>query len=363
MPVPKRPRATAVDLPDYVYPIKSRGKIYYYYQKGRGTAAEGPRISLGRDFQSPEFWVALREAQGKSAAPIVNTVNLVIDEFLAVEAKRVGATGEATLSASTYDHYRRSLGIAKRAWGALPVEGVRPAHIKKLMEGMANTPAKANQFLATMKVFSGWAIVSEYITQGLTEGVKAYKTTGQHKPWSDAQVEMALVRLSGNLRMGYVLYLYAGQRGQDVVRLGWTFVDDGGFDLGQTKTGVEVWCPIVSELAAEMAKWERRPGPFLQQKNGKPYSRKLFWEHFTAAIENIPELDGVTLHGLRCTAAIRLKHAGLSVPQIGDIMGMSMQTIARYVKHAERKSGGKEALIKLEEHRASKARRGAVNVK
>jgi hypothetical protein len=39
MPPRKRPRATAVNLPDYVYPIKSRGKIYYYYQKGRGTAA------------------------------------------------------------------------------------------------------------------------------------------------------------------------------------------------------------------------------------------------------------------------------------------------------------------------------------
>jgi integrase len=352
-----------VDLPQYVFPILARGKIYYYYQVGRNTAAQGPRIPLGKDPQSPEFWVALREAQGKSAVPIVNTVNLVIDEFLAVEAKRVAATGQATLSASTYDHYRRSLGIAKRAWGTLPVEGVRPAHVKKLMEGMANTPAKANQFLATTKVFSGWAIVSEYITQGLTQGVKAYTTTGGHRPWSDAQVAVALSKFSGNLRKGFMLYLYSGQRGQDVVKLGPTYVDDGGFNLGQTKTGVEVWCPIVPELAAEMAAWERRPGPFLLQPNGRPYTRKKFWEEFIEAIEDIPELAGVTLHGLRCTAAIRLKQAGLSVPQISDIMGMSMQTISRYVKYAERKSGGKEALIKLEEHRASKVKRGAVNVK
>ena len=40
-----------------------------------------------------------------------------------------------------------------------------------------------------------------------------------------------------------------------------------------------------------------------------------------------------------------------------------MQTITRYCRFAERKSGGKEALIKLEEHRASKAKRAAVNVK
>ena len=360
MPPRKQPRATAVDLPDYVYPINSRCKVYYYYQKGRGTAAQGPRIPLGKDPQSPEFWVALREAQGKSSAPIVNTINLVVDEFLALAAKRVAA---GTMSASTYDHYERSLRIARRAWGALPAEGVRPAHVKKLMEGMANTPAKANQFLATIKVFSGWAIVSEYITQGLTEGVKAYTTTGGHRPWSDAQVAVALSKFSGNLRKGFMLYLYSGQRGQDVVKLGPTYVDDGGFNLGQAKTGVEVWCPIVPELAAEMDAWERRPGPFLLQPNGRPYTRKKFWEEFTEAIEDIPGLAGVTLHGLRCTAAIRLKQAGLSVPQIGDIMGMSMQTISRYVKHAERKSGGKEALIKLEEHQASKAKRVAVNVK
>ena len=362
MPSRKRPKA-AVELPRGAYPVNSRGKTYYYFQAGRGTSAQGPRIPLPRDPRTPEFWAALREAQGKSSVSTVDTVNLVIDEYLALAAKRVAATGEATLSPSTFDHYQRSLGIAKRAWGNLPIEGVRPSHVKKLMEMMANTPAKANHFLASMKVFSGWAIVSEYITQGLTEGVKAYKTTGGHRPWTDAQIAITLSKFSGTLRKGFVLYLYAGQRGQDVVKLGPTYVDDGGFNLGQTKTGVEIWCPIVSELAAEMATWEHRPGPFLLQSNGRPYSRKLFWEHFTDAIENIPELSGVTLHGLRCTAAIRLKEAGLSVPQISDIMGMSMQTISRYVRHAERKSGGKAALLKLEEHRASKEKRETANVK
>jgi integrase len=226
------------------------------------------------------------------------------------------------------------------------------------MDQMAKTPAKANQFLSVMKVLSGWAIVSEKITQSLTEGVKAYKTGGGHKPWSDAQIAITLAKFSGNLRKGFVLYLYTGQRGQDVVKLGLGHIDDGGFALGQTKTGVDIWCPIVSELAAEIDTWERRPGPFLMQTNGRPYTRRKFWEEFSEAIENIPELEGVTLHGLRCTAAIRLKHAGLSVPQISDIMGMSLQTITRYTRHADRKSGGKEALIKLEEHRASKERRG-----
>jgi hypothetical protein len=35
-----------------------------------------------------------------------------------------------------------------------------------------------------------------------------------------------------------------------------------------------------------------------------------FRNHFTDAIESIPEFADVTLHGLRCTAAIQLRHAG-----------------------------------------------------
>jgi len=81
----KRPRA-AVKLPKGVHKTMSRGHEYYAYQAGRGTASAGPRINLPRDPESPEFWTALREAQGKSAVAIVNTVSIVADEYLSAVA-------------------------------------------------------------------------------------------------------------------------------------------------------------------------------------------------------------------------------------------------------------------------------------
>lgn len=51
--------------------------------------------------------------------------------------------------------------------------------------------------------------------------------------------------------------------------------DGGGFSLPQKKTGVKPWCPIFPELESEMAAWDRRPGPFLLQKEGKSKD-KLF---------------------------------------------------------------------------------------
>jgi hypothetical protein len=124
-------------------------------------------------------------------------------------------------------------------------------------------------------------------------------------------------------------------------------VDEGGFTIRQRKTGREVWCPIVPELAAEMADWERRPGPFLLQADGRPYTRKRFSVHFASARDEIASLASVTLHGLRCTAVVRLRRLGLSIGQIGDISGMSLAMIERYCRFADKKASGRAALVSL----------------
>src|SRR6202035_2857566 len=100
MPSKQRQRA-AVVLPKGVHKVISRGHEYYYFQAGRGTTAPGPRIKIDHDPQTPEFWAALREAQGKSKLPQTNTVSLAIDQYLAVAGK--------TITPITLYHYGRSL--------------------------------------------------------------------------------------------------------------------------------------------------------------------------------------------------------------------------------------------------------------
>src|SRR6516225_11721199 len=90
------------------------------------------------------------------------------------------------------------------------------------------------------------------------------------------------------VRRGVMLMLYTGQRGSDVVRLGPTMIDDcgDGFDLGwrgQQKTGARPWCPIFPELAAEMATWDKTPGPFVRNKLGGKCSRESFTRLYDAA--------------------------------------------------------------------------------
>jgi integrase len=231
-----------------------------------------------------------------------------------------------------------------------------PVHVRAVMDRLAATHGKANNFLSAMRAFSTWARVHDHIEASITEGVEPYSKSGGHKPWTPEQITVALDKLTGMVRRGVILYLYTGMRGSDAVRVGWTHIDEGqGISLVTQKRQRPIWCPIVPELAAEMATWERRPGPFLYQEGGRAdgnrYTRKLFSLHFAEQRDKIPELAGVTLHGLRATAVIRLRREGLSAGQIGDIVGMSLAMVERYCRFADRKASGLAALVTLERTR------------
>ncbi|MFZ0068290.1 MAG: hypothetical protein WAK90_19165 [Pseudolabrys sp.] len=86
----------------------------------------------------------------------------------------------------------------------------------------------------------------------------------------------------------------------------------------------------------------------MPQENGKPFTRKKFAEKFAAARDAIPELKGLTLHGLRATAVISHRRAGLSYAQIGDIVGMSAKMVEHYCRNSDMRSNSRAALAHLE---------------
>jgi len=360
--VAKRARG-AVDLPRGVHRVIARGREYFYYQPARGTPSAGERIRLPRDPHSPEFWTALRQAQGIVGPVATDTVDALIDAYIAA-----WPTLPEKLSAGTQNLYRRNLRRARELWGKLPANGLRPAHVQAVMIKLANTPGAANNFLSAMRALSAWARLQPdaMIDRSLCEGVRPYKLDGGHRPWTEPQINFVHDHFTGPLRRGVLLMLYTGQRGSDAVRLGPTMIDDGGFDLGwrgQVKTGERPWCPILPELAKEMDSWEKRPGPYVLTEFGRPYTRKYFAEQFKVAKEELARkgitvLEGATLHGLRSTAVARLKRAGLSDTMIGDIVGMSVAMVERYTRFENKRESGKAALVILAE-RARTAKKNA----
>jgi hypothetical protein len=337
----------AVALPKGVHRVLARSREYFYFQAGRGTAFEGPRIRLPNDPQSPEFWIELRKAQGIDDGPDIITVNAVLDLYTS------STHFLETLAKETRRKYQESIAMVRAAWGSLPAEGLRPKHARELLDQFGHVPGTGNNLLGLLRAVSNWGLERGHFGQSITEGVKPYKSKGGHKPWTMAQCAAAERHLTGMVRRAYFLARFTGQRGSDVVRLGDGFVDDGGFRLSQQKTGREIWCPIEDRLAAEMATWHREPGvgPYLRQNHGKLYSRKLLDKQFAEARDTIPELAGATFHGLRGTRVVELRQRGATGTQIQDQVGMSLAMVERYCRFADKKANGKASVIALAERR------------
>jgi len=338
-----------VSLPRGVHRVVSRGREFYYFQAGRGTDRAGPRIRLPNDLHSPEFWNAVRQAQGIAGPVPTDTINALCDAY-----ETPWPTLRRKLSDGTKEQYKRSLGVVRGAWGDLRADALRPSHVQALMERLAATPGKANNVLDGLRAMCRWANgPREMLTRDPTAGVAHFEDGEGHKPWTPEHLRLADEKFTGMLRRGYVLGRYTGQRISDVVRLGFTDIDEGGFSLRQKKTGVQPWCPIFPELEAEIATWEKRPGPFLLQDNGKPFTTNLLWKLFDKAREDHPELADAVWHGLRANSVIHLRQSNYSIAQISDMIGMSPPMVERYSRYADRKAGGKAVLLALKERRSN----------
>lgn len=340
----RKPKRGVVSLPKGVHHVVARGKDYFYWQPGRGTKFQGPRVALPKDVHSPEFWIELRKAQGDPAGPAITTINAVCDLY-------VTSPQFAGIAHSSQSQYRLHLRRAREAWGVLPASGLRPRHVRELLDTLAHIPGAANTLLGVLRALSKWGLERGHFDQSITEGVKPYKVEEGHKPWTAEQRQAAERHFTGLVRRAYFLALYTGQRGSDIIRLSPTDIEDAGFRVKPRKTGKkigEIWCPIDPPLAAEMATWERRPGPFV------PMVKKTFEDNFARQRDQVPELEGATFHGLRGTRVVELRERGHNTLEISAQVGMSAPMIERYCRFADKKRLGQAAVLNLAQARKEK---------
>src|SRR5262249_43662966 len=149
----------------------ARGRVYYYYQRGRGTPHIGPRIKLPDDPHAPEFWQAVRQAQGIVGTAAADTVGALIDAYVTSPAFTLPRE-EGGFAESAKTVYRGSLRIAREAWGALPANGIRPIHVQAVIDKFAATAAKANNFRTAMRVLSAFGRKRDLIAHSFVEGVE-----------------------------------------------------------------------------------------------------------------------------------------------------------------------------------------------
>lgn len=271
------------------------------------------------------------------------------------------------LAKSTQENYGHPLRIAElpESLGAVPIDQMRPALVQAFLDGLADRPAAQKSAQTAMKSLEKWALVRDLLPRPITTGTEAPGSDGGYIPWTDEQVELAERCARPHLARAVTLAANTGQRGSDLVKMRWTDIEDvegrPGINVVQQKTGHRLWVPFTAALQAAISGWERRPGFILLKEDGHPWTRQQLSDQWLRERDTKPALAalsaaGAVLHGLRGTAVVRLRRAGATIPQIGDMVGMSSQMVTRYCRYSIQRENALAAVHVLDRTAIEKAR-------
>ncbi len=273
----------------------------------------------------------------------------------------------ARLAPSTRKGYRLQLVRAQlpETLGAYASNVIRPSLVQAFLDGLADRPGAQAEAHTALKSLERWAVVRDLLPHAITTGTEVLRTDGAHEPWSDAEVALAEEHAKPALARVVTLTANTGQRASDIVKMRAsdleTYQGVAGINVIQQKTKLDIWIPLTAELAAAMATWQRRPGFLCLKDDGTPWSAGLLschWNRERAANPALKPLEeaGRVLHGLRATACVRLNRAGATARQIADMVGMSVQTVERYLRKSLQRDNALAAVIHLDLANAARTR-------
>jgi hypothetical protein len=285
----------------------------------------------------------------------------VIDRFL-------DSPQFAKLADSTASGWKRELLLIARPefLGTQRTESVRPSTVQMYLDLLVDRPGKQSLARAALRALESWCIVRDLLSFPITTGVQIEGGGGGHEPWTDAHVTVAERHASPLMSRAVTLGANTGQRTCDLIRMGWGDLEiyDGllGINVTQQKTKLRLWVPCTKALQAVLSTWEKRPAPFISDDQVTPskMARSYLATRWGWEREHIPELAplrGMTLHGLRATAVVRLRREGAEPTQITDFVGMSEQMVRRYCRHSNQRDNAIAAV----EHLDRRARERAKN--
>ena len=264
------------------------------------------------------------------------------------------------LKPSTQNTYRRIFGNFRKQYGHMPLNGLERKHIKRIMEGMKDTPGAADSLLRRLKMLMGFALDEGMITVDPTLRLKGYnKKTDGFRVWTEAEIsQFEQAYPSGSReRLALALLLCTAARGSDVARLGRQHIKNGKIRIRAQKTDTTVTLPVLSELQREIEAAPADHLTFLVTEYGKPFTIKGFQQWFAKKARNAgikPELQedghirGCTVHGLRKSAATRLANAGCTDRQIMAVTGhQTVKALSIYTASRDQEIDAEQAMQML----------------
>lgn len=378
-------------LPEGVEKVTARGRAYYYWNPGRGTAREGDRLRLpNADTQPAAFWREVERRQ--QAMPVANPIGSVSDLVSRYRASE-DFVGLAEKTQSTYgvhlDRFARH-----DAWGLLSARDLTPAGVLAARDAARETPVMANQMLAVGRTVWDWAIPLDLVDANPFDKVKPLAVPDRgHVPWPSWAVDAVIEQAPGDLVRMVQLGLMTCQRESDLVRFGPQHRERNGLWCRPQKTRRRrraFFIPLVAGDALELDRWPSEPVIFINPRFKAPVSRtsdeiylfsprgaaynpeslrsrwgrwldtedgKVLCERWRAWLaecvarydwEIDPEdVRGPTIHGLRGSGILLRVSSGYDTDQIANDIGMSRPMVDHYLRFKDQMEvavGGRERL-------------------
>lgn len=346
----------------YVHEDVSRhGQPRLYFRRPGGR-----KVRLPRPIGSPEFMAlyhALLAGDMPPELPPSRTEKPAPQTWRWLCAQYMDGRAFRALNPSTQSVRRR---ILHATWAEPTAPGAATlfadVHLEHLttaalivLRDRKQLPEAANGRVKAIRAVYAWAHESMIVTSNPARDL-AYitnRTAGFHT-WSEPEIETYEARwpVGTKQRLALDLFLYAGVRRSDVVRLGkpfWRRPDQvrvegveapfGWLQFRPLKTGPAgpmVTVPILEPLARSLAATKTGDLTYLVTAYGRPHTAKGFGGWFKAQCL-AAGLPGCSAHGLRKAAATRCAENGASTHTLMAIFGwMTFAEAERYTQAVRR---------------------------
>jgi integrase len=241
------------------------------------------------------------------------------------------------------------------------VGDVTRADVYQLRDAMAGTPVQANHMVTVLRGLIEWSIPRAWRADNPAAGVKRLEIDEDGaKPWPEEGYRFVRDRAPEDLRRMAFLGRATGQRASDLVRMRPADLVHDGINVRVGKLRERRhFVPLTASQVAEIRSWGVEDlDTFLKSTAGKLYSADHLgsrWGRWRDSDDAAPIRDlEMTIHGLRATAVCDRREAGTEDGAIADELGMSVQMVSRYARHADKAASARASRDRRERRLASK---------